>query len=148
MDQTQPIHQALATKVLLPSEHIVDAGYVDGNLLITSHKKHGVELIGPVRPNVSWQAKISGGYDISQFSVNWKTRKVICPQGKKSINWCPSFDAWGNAVINVKFSRTACRLCPERALCTHAKTAPRHLTLRSLVRTSSPPSNPTTARNA
>ncbi len=53
--QTEPIHTALATKALLPSEHFVDAGYVDSNLLVTSNKKYGVEVVGPVRPNVSWR---------------------------------------------------------------------------------------------
>ncbi len=128
--QTEPIHAALASKALLPSEHIVDAGYVDSNLLVTSHKKHGVEVVGPVRPNVSWQARISGSYDISQFAVNWKTKRVTCPQRKKSKSWTPTEDAWGNPVVYVKFSRTACRLCPVRTLCTRSKSEPRSLTLR------------------
>ena len=50
--QTASIHKALATKALLPSDHIVDAGYVDSNLIVTSRKQYGVELVGPVRPNV------------------------------------------------------------------------------------------------
>ena len=128
--QTEPIHAALATIALLPSEHFVDAGYVDSNLLVTSNKKYGVEVVGPVRPNVSWQAQISGGYDISQFTVNWKTKRVTCPQGKKSKSWTPTEDAWGNPVVYVKFSRTACRLCPVRVLCTRSKSEPRSLTLR------------------
>ena len=55
--QTALIHEALAAKDLLPSQHIVDAGYVDSNLIVTSHKRYGIDLVGPVRPNVSWQAK-------------------------------------------------------------------------------------------
>lgn len=50
--QTASIHRALATKDLLPSQHIVDAGYVDSNLIVTSRKQYGVDLVGPVRPNV------------------------------------------------------------------------------------------------
>jgi len=129
--QTAAIHQALATKDLLPSQHIVDAGYVDSNLIVTSRKQYQVDLVGPVRPNVSWQAKTPGSYDISQFSVNWKTKRVTCPQGKKSTkNWAPTQDKWGNAVINVRFPRKTCRLCPSRALCTRSLTEPRELTLR------------------
>lgn len=129
--QTASIHQALATKALLPRNHIVDAGYVDSNLLVTSRKQYEVELVGPVRPNVSWQAKIPGGYDISQFTVNWNTKRVTCPQGKKSTKkWAPTQDEWGNAVINVKFPRKTCRLCPSRALCTRSLTEPRELRLR------------------
>jgi hypothetical protein len=33
VDQTELIHQSLADKELLPSQHIVDAGYVDGQIL-------------------------------------------------------------------------------------------------------------------
>lgn len=81
--QTALIHEALAAKDLLPSQHIVDAGYVDSNLIVTSRKCYGIDLVGPVRPNGSWQAKTPGGYDISQFTVNWNTKRVTCPQGKK-----------------------------------------------------------------
>ncbi len=62
--------------------------------------------------------------------MNWKTKRVTCPQGKKSKSWTPTADAWGNPVVYVKFSRTACRLCPARALCTRSKSEPRSLTLR------------------
>lgn len=131
VDQTEPIHESLAAKALLPDEHFVDAGYVDGALLVKSLKQYKVQLIGPVRPNVSWQSKIPGGYDISQFKVNWKTKRVTCPQGKKSTpKWTPYQDQWGNTVIRVKFPRQTCRLCPCRSLCTHSKAEPRELTLR------------------
>ena len=54
VDQTESIHQSLADKELLPSEHLVDAGYVDATLLVESQQKHNLELIGPIRDNVSW----------------------------------------------------------------------------------------------
>jgi transposase len=79
--QTESIHKSLASIALLPNEHIVDAGYVDATLLVTSRKQYGVTVVGPVRPNVSWQSKIPGGYDISQFKVNWNTKRVTCPMG-------------------------------------------------------------------
>ncbi len=74
--QTDSIHQSLADKELLPKEHLVDAGYVDGTLLVESKQKHDLELIGPVRDNVSWQSKIPDGYDLSRFKINWKKRQV------------------------------------------------------------------------
>ena len=129
-DQTQPIHEALASKALLPEEHVVDAGYVDGTLLVESLQDFGIELIGPVRPDVSWQAKAADGYDLSQFQIDWKKQQVTCPAGKQSQCWTPSKDAWNNSTIRVKFSRPDCRLCPTRALCTKSKADPRSLTLR------------------
>ena len=51
-----------------------------------------MELISPLRPNASWQAKMTDGYDIGQFTVNCKTKRVTCPQEKKSDQWVPSAD--------------------------------------------------------
>ncbi|ESA37118.1 transposase [Leptolyngbya sp. Heron Island J] len=129
-DQTQPIHEALATKALLPQEHVVDAGYVDGTLLVDSREDFGIELIGPVRPDVSWQAKAPNGYDLSQFQIDWEKQQITCPEGKQSQGWPPSKDAWDNPTIRIKFSRTDCRLCPNRDLCTKSKAEPRSITLR------------------
>lgn len=129
-DQTQPIHAALASKSLLPQAHVVDAGYVDGTLLVESRKDFGIELIGPVRPDVSWQAKAPDAYDLSQFKIDWNKQHITCPAGQQSQCWTPSKDAWDNPTIRVKFSRTDCRLCPNRDLCTKSKTEPRSITLR------------------
>lgn len=52
--QTASIHRALATKALLPSDHIVDAGYVDSNLIVTSRKTEPRELT--LRPKAEYLA--------------------------------------------------------------------------------------------
>lgn len=130
VDQTQPIHEALSNKGLLPEVHVVDAGYVDGHLLVESAQRFGVELIGPVRPDVSWQARAPDGYDLSQFEIDWETQQVTCPQGKISKNWTSSQDAWSNDIIHARFSRTDCRLCQSRNRCTKSKGDPRCLTFR------------------
>lgn len=131
VDQTDSIHQSLADKELLPTEHLVDAGYVDGTLLVESKQKHDLELIGPVRENVSWQSKLPDGYDLSRFKINWKKRQVTCPQGQKSSQkWTTHLDQWGNKVISVKFPRATCLSCSSRSLCTRSPTEPRKLTLR------------------
>jgi transposase len=36
VEETEAIHQALAQRDLLPSKHIVDAGYVDAELVLQS----------------------------------------------------------------------------------------------------------------
>ena len=125
-----PIHDALAKKDLLPSEHFLDSGYVDADLLVKSQRDLGIEVVGPMRPDSSWQAKADQGYDLTHFTVDWQTHQVICPQGKLNTCWTEHLDAWGTPVISVKFSRTDCRLCPVRSLCTKSAEAPRHVTLR------------------
>jgi transposase len=131
VDQTKLIHQSLADKELLPSQHLVDAGYVDSTLLVESKQKYNLQLIGPIRDNVSWQSKIPDGYDLSRFQINWKMKQVSCPQGIKSTKkWTPLVDQWGNKIIRVKFPRKACRECQFRHLCTHSKSEPREITLR------------------
>ncbi len=119
--QTDKIHQALKEKNLLPGEHFLDAGYVDSALLIDSQTNYQVKLIGPIRPNSSWQARQPGAYDKSQFKINWKTKKVTCPQGHKSINWTPNIDQWGNEGIQVRFSRSQCFKCPQQEQCCRSK---------------------------
>jgi len=60
---TAAIQQGLADKGLLPSRHLVDCGYVDADLLVSSRRQHEVELFGPARYNPSWQAR-EGGHDL------------------------------------------------------------------------------------
>ena len=48
---TADIQKALGEKGLLPSRHLVDAGYIDGDLLVQSMDKYAIELFGPTRIN-------------------------------------------------------------------------------------------------
>lgn len=129
VSQTQEVHEDLHRRGLLPKEHVADAGFVDADLLVKSALEHGVDLIGPVRPNVGWQARTEGAYDISRFIVDWEDQKVTCPEDKQSRSWKPVVDAWGNADIVVRFSSKDCRECKSRPLCTRSKDKFRHLTL-------------------
>jgi transposase len=126
VEMTEPIQLALVDKHLLPTEHIVDAGYTDADWVVRSQRDMGVEVVGPVRSDSSWQAREQTGYDVSHFQIDWQARQAVCPQGHISSSWTPHEDAWGNEVIAIKFSRTDCRLCPVRASCTKAAEAPRH----------------------
>jgi hypothetical protein len=58
---TAPIQQALVEKDLPPSEHLVDAAYIDAELLVQSCDEHGITLRGPTRPSPGWQAQVEGG---------------------------------------------------------------------------------------
>jgi hypothetical protein len=51
----EPIHQALSNQDLLPKEHLMNLGYVTAKLLVKSKIDYGIELIGSVRSDPSWQ---------------------------------------------------------------------------------------------
>lgn len=130
-DMTEPIHAALAEKDLLPDTHLADAGYVDAEQIVDSQTEYGLHLIGPVRPDTSWQAKEKTGYSIADFTIDWESKQAVCPKGVTSSAWTDSSDAWGNPVIGVTFSNKDCRPCPVRIHCTRrAITTPRSLTIR------------------
>lgn len=133
IEQTATIHQALSQKSLLPSQHFVDAGYVDAELLVSSQQDHGIELIGPVRRDPSWQANQPLAYDCSRFLIDWQQQRVTCPQGHQSKSWTPNHDPWNNLVITVNFGKKTCRECLTRSLCTRSQNYPRSLTLHPQV---------------
>ncbi len=123
------VHQALARKSLLPREHLVDAGYPDAAILAESQHDHGVTVIGPVPPNVQWQAHIPGGFDVACFSIDWEARTAVCPAGHCSRKWQTSEDRHGNEMIHIQFARRDCQACPQRAACTTSRNG-RRLTVR------------------
>jgi transposase len=130
--RAEPIQEALVAKGLPPGEHLLDSGYVDADLVITSQLRHGIEVVGPMRPNSSWQARSPEHYDLSQFTIDWAARTVTCPQGRTNRSWVPHVDHWGVEVITAKFSRRECRVCPARSRCTRAEPGtPRLLTFRN-----------------
>jgi transposase len=124
-----PIQRALVEKDLPPSEHLVDAAYVDAELLVSSHKDYGITRRGPARPNPNWQAKIEGAYTLADFAVDWERQQVHCPQGKAAASWTERVHATGRSYIQGRFRQQDCRACGARAFCTQAAQAPRSLTL-------------------
>jgi len=110
------IHAGLAGKELLPDQHLLDAGYVDAANLLHSQHHYEVDLLGPVRHNYWWQADTD--YDVTHFSIDWQAHTVTCPHGQLSSSWTPAQDAKGKPVIKIKFSQSACKVCPGRTSCT------------------------------
>ena len=100
MASTAEIHHKLAQKQLLPVEHVIDAGYNDAALLVSSAQSYDIRLIGLVRENVSCQTEANQGYDLTHFQIEWGQQRVICPQGKISTSWRPEKDAFGNDIIS------------------------------------------------
>ena len=126
----EAIHAALAGKGLVPGEHLVDAAYVDAELLVRGREELGIDLVGPPRPNSSWQAKVEGGYTIDRFELDWDERRARCPQGRLSSAWSPQVDHAGAPYVSVWFRRTDCGPCPARPSCTRGKHQVRHLKLQ------------------
>jgi len=128
-DALDAIHQGLDARDLLPSQHIVDTGYMSAELLARSQTEYGIELIGPLRPNVSWQAQNDDAFDVSHFQVDWDKHQVTCPARQVSHSWTEQTGFRGSPVITVQFRRRDCLPCPLRGLCTRRKSGSRTLTL-------------------
>ena len=127
---TAAIQQALVDKRLPPDEHLVDAAYIDAELLVSSQQDHGITLFGPARKNASWQARTEGAYTIDQFEVDWDRKQVHCPQGRVSAVWSEQIDHTGGAYLSVRFSQRDCADCARRSLCTRALRQGRWLKLQ------------------
>ena len=69
-----PIHGALQAKDCLPSAHIVDGGYGDASLLVTSQDDYAVDLIGPAGEDTAWQSRQGNGFASQDFTINWETK--------------------------------------------------------------------------
>jgi transposase len=127
MTSTAEIHERLAAKGLLPSEHFVDSAYIDAALLVGSQRDHGVSLEGPVRGVANQHTRAGEGFEQRDFAIDWEGERVTCPQGKTSVIWRARRDEVGAPRITAVFSRTDCGACTVRPLCTTAKEARRSL---------------------
>ena len=107
----------LAKYNLLPKHQFVDGSYIGSQMVLESRKKHGIELVGPVKQNCH-RAQVKNGYDLSAFKINWDRQFAICPQGKQSTGWWSDTSPTGRITIHTKFSRTDCAKCSVNKLCT------------------------------
>lgn len=73
------LHASLAEHEVLPGQHLVDMVYVDADVLAESQTRYQVDIVGPVPPDVSWQAKDAERFDHSQFTIDWQAQQVTCP---------------------------------------------------------------------
>jgi transposase len=123
------IHADLARQDLLPAEHLLDAGYVEGQLIATGRDTYGLDIIGPAPSSPSWQAKAQNGFDVSCFSIDWERKRVTCPAGQTNVKWSETHDWHDKPVIQIRFPEPACRACPQHSQCTKSAGS-RYLTLR------------------
>jgi transposase len=125
VEVTDTIQEDLARENLLPKDQVVDTGYVDAELLVSSQQKYGIRLLGPVLSDNSWQAKADKGFDLAHFQVDWQAQQMTCPQGRTSCRWDQQADR-----IEVSFARADCAGCPSRLDCTRSQTTGRVLHVR------------------
>jgi transposase len=114
------IQQGLAATSLLPSQHLVDTGYVSAERIVQSQELHQVDLVGPARKDQKGQALAGEGYAAADFNVDWENQQATCPQGQTSHSWFHTTEN-GQPRVFIKFSRKQCGPCPVRAQCTRMK---------------------------
>lgn len=125
------IHDHLATRNLLPTHHIVDAGYMDAHGIVAAATDYAVELVGPVLADTNWQARQNRGYAAADFTIDWANRVVCCPQGHTSSYWRAHHDHTGHDVVEVRWSWTICKRCPVLGECSQKQHGSRTLKLRA-----------------
>ena len=121
----EEVHESEKGRDLLPGEHLVDKGYTDSLVLVTSLSAYGVTIVGPVAEDPSWQARAGAGFDKGSFVVDWEREVVTCPAGKESISWLPHTDRQSGMAFEARFARADGTPCPFRGQCTRSKQEPR-----------------------
>lgn len=117
----EPIHAELKRKNCLPGQHLLDNGYASAAAFIGSHRDYAGDLLGPARPDVSWQANTEGAYDLSSFQIDFEARTVTCPQRHTTHHWDERTGSRDKPAISVQFPTPLCQGCPVRERCTTAK---------------------------
>jgi len=98
------------------------------DLLLDSQKK-GIDLVGPVPSSKSWQDRVEGAFDHTQFQIDWEKQVVTCPNHKTSVR-CTKRKTWrGTPSFSFVFGKEDCLPCPMRVHCSRAKNVGRTLTL-------------------
>lgn len=127
-NMTKIIQDDLIARHVAPETHWVDAGYVNTDNLLSSQQT-GIDLFGPARVDSSWQARMEGGYDQTQFIIDWENMIATCPEGQQSMYWKEGKTSWGRPNIHFLFSRPLCFQCTAREKCSRGKKNGRHLTV-------------------
>jgi transposase len=122
------VHADLAEQGCLPSEHLMDMGDLSSDILV-SGQQLGVDVIGPVRADTSWQAQTEGAFDLTCFEIDWEHKRARCPMGKFTRYWNEATGKHGKPNVTAAFDSRDCRMCDCLSRCTRKTTfRARHLT--------------------
>lgn len=125
---TRPIQDELARRNLLPQTHLVDEGYMDTDLLVLNQRR-GVDLVGPIPSQKSWQSRTEEGFDHTQFHIDWEAKVATCPGGKRSAHYSERKTWRGTPNVLFAFDVQECQPCPLRERCSRAHNVGRTLTV-------------------
>jgi transposase len=117
---TGVINDGLAAKDLAPGRRYADSGYLSAALVVAEAARHGIALIGPLLADTSAQARAGNGYARADFTIDYDTQTVTCPQGKTAATWTPCTQHGKDAIV-ATFSPGDCGPCPARSHCTSGK---------------------------
>ena len=125
---TPAICEDLARKNLAPGRSYLDSGYLSAAVVVSALTTWGIALIGPLLADTSAQARAGAGYARADFTADYDTKTVTCPQGKRSVSWTPCAQRGKDAIV-ATFSPSDCGPCPARSLCTTSGRNRRQLTV-------------------
>ena len=125
---TTAICEDLARKNLAPGRSYLDSGYLSAAVVVSALTTLGIALIGPLLADTSAQARAGAGYARADFTADYDTKTVTCPQGKRSVSWTPCAQRGKDAIV-ATFSPSDCGPCPARSLCTTSGRNRRQLTV-------------------
>jgi transposase len=128
IQMTGVIHDDLAGRDLAPGRHYLDSGYLSAAVVVAALTTRGIALIGPLLADTSAQARAGHGYARADFTVDYDSQTVTCPQGRTSSSWTPCTQR-GQAAAVATFSVSDCGPCPARAQCTASSKRRRQLTV-------------------
>ena len=86
---TTAICEDLARKNLAPGRSYLDSGYLSAAVVVSALTTWGIALTGPLLADTSAQARAGAGYARADFTADYETKTVTCPQGKRSVSWTP-----------------------------------------------------------
>ncbi len=115
---TDQIQDRLIGRGLAPETQLVDMGYMEADLLVSSQDK-GIEMVGPIPSSKSWQDRVDDAFDHTQFDIDWQEKVATCPDGKTSAS-CSDRQTAGHAHLVFQFSPADCQPCSLRQRCSRA----------------------------
>lgn len=72
------IHEQLKANNFIPSQHLVDEGYLSAERL-AQYQNSEIQLVGPAKPSSSWQQRTPEAFAHDDFQIDWAKKDVKCP---------------------------------------------------------------------